>query len=38
MTTRIGEMRDLIDCLSVYHGADLRQAPKTGFLQQFEIE
>lgn len=39
MTTRIGEMRDLIDCLSIYNGAAIKQKPQAiAFLQQMEVE
>ena len=39
LTTRVGEMQDLIACLSIYNGAD--PAPKSaamGFLEQMGVE
>lgn len=39
MVTRIGEMRDLIDCLSIYNGVPVKQKPQAiAFLQQMEVD
>ena len=39
MVTRIGEMRDLIDCLSIYNGAPAKQKTQAiAFLQQMEVD
>lgn len=39
MTTRVGEMQDLIACLSIYNGAEPKaQSAAVGFLQQLEVD
>lgn len=39
LVTSVGEMRDMIACLSIYHGAKPRKIHrKTGFLDTLEIE
>ena len=39
MACRVGEMRDLIDCLAIYNGAAVKQKPQTiAFLTQMGVD
>ena len=39
MTTRVGEMQDLIACLNIYNGAAPKpKAAPMSFLQQMEVD
>lgn len=38
MVTRVGEMRDMIACLAIYHGADPKPKQKhLSFLETLEV-
>ena len=39
LTTAVGEMRDMIACLAIYHGAKpKKKARKLSFLETMEVE